>query len=341
MRIAYSCAGEGFGHAARMVALYEDLAQRHDLALFVPATVAPFVSARLGGARLRPLPCFELQKRGNRIVYGTTLLQGLRQAAHFIPAVRRLARTLRRLKIDLVLSDFEPYLPWAARLAGVPVVQLNHPGIVRRFVSADPRSWIAAALALLMEGPWDRRILVSFYAGDVGPVLRKSLLRYPVRDAGFIAVNLKPDARRKVLPLLDALPGLDYRLYPAPGANFDEGLASCRAVISSAGHQTLSEAISLGKPILALPQDGQFEQTLNGRMLEASGRGMACSVGDLERTLPRFLRRLPEFRSPRILPTGFRVRDSRARLLELLEAAFRALAGPATVGKPLSVEDVV
>ncbi|WP_041396230.1 hypothetical protein [Gracilinema caldarium] len=71
-----------------------------------------------------------------------------------------------------------------------------------------------------------RKPYVSFFGGDIGPVLRKALLSKPVRDEGFLAVNLKVESRKEILPILDAIPGLRYRLYPAPGANFDEGLRS-------------------------------------------------------------------------------------------------------------------
>ncbi len=329
MRIAYSCAGEGYGHAARMVALHEDLSRHHDYLLFVPDTVASFVRDRLPRAVLRSIPCFELSKAGNRIRYGATALSGLAAAARFVPELRRLAGVLKRERIDVVLSDFEPYLPWAARIAGIPVVQMNHPGIVRRYVGLDPRSWIAAAAASLMEGPWDRRILVSFFGGDVGPVLRPSLLSKPAGNEGFIAVNLKQDARSRVLPLLDAQTGLHYKLYPAPGADFDEGLRNCRAVITNGGHQTLSEALALGKPVLALPQEGQYEQELNARMLERTGRGMRGTLRNLPRTLPKFLSSLDALADRKVLPAAFRLRDSRAALLDALNGAFAAYAAGA------------
>jgi len=326
MRIAYSCAGEGFGHAARMAALHADLSVRHRVDLFVPAPVEAFVRSRLPLASLRRVPCFELAKEGNRIDYRRTAALALKLGLRLVPETLRLAGELRESGTDVVLSDFDPFLPLAARLAGIPIVQMNHPGIVLEHIEADPRSWIAALAARLMEGPSDRRLIVSFYGGDVGPVLRKSLYRHLVRDDGFLAVNLKEEALARILPVLDATPGLRYKLYPAPGADFDEALASCTAVVTGAGHQTLSEALCLGKPVLALPQEGQFEQTLNARMLEKTGRGMQCTVAELPESLPRFLSRLPEFRAPRIQAAEFRLSDSRDRLLSSLEECFESLS---------------
>ncbi|GEM_PF-528977 len=327
VRVAYSCAGEGFGHAARMVALYEDLQKDCQVFLFVPEPVQDFVKYRLPEAKLFSIPCFEFVKQNNRIRYLPTVLEGIRRGLHFIPAVRRLAKKLMELHIDVVLSDFEPYLPWAARLAGIPIVQMNHPGIVHRFITWDPRSWLASLVARLMEGPWDKRVLVSFYYGDVGPVLRPSLHRYTVKDEGFFAVNLKEDARKRILPLLERhLPGR-YQLFPEKGKDFDYALTHCTAVISTAGHQTISEALVLGKPILAVAQDGQYEQMLNARMLEASGRGMGCTTAGLAATLPRFFQFVRQYRVPRIILPRFCFKNSQAHLLQKLKGLFVSLTG--------------
>lgn len=325
MRIAYSCAGEGFGHVARMVALYPDLSANHQMNLFVPQEVQDFVRARLQTVPLHTIPCFKLAKRGNRIDYLTTARWNIKLAYHFISIIRRLAHRLGELKIDVVLSDFDPLLPFAARWAGIPIVQMNHPGIVLDYIDLNPQSWLAALLARFLEGPRDKRIIVSFYGGDVGPVLRKSLYRHRIRDEGFLTVNLKPEVRAKVLPILEAIPGLHYKLYPAPDADFDEGLTACSAVITGAGHQTLSEALCLGKPILAIPQEGQFEQLLNARMLAQSGRGSYCTPAELTRELPSFLSKIAEYRKTRILPKHFHVRDSRDRLLSRLNWCFNSL----------------
>jgi uncharacterized protein (TIGR00661 family) len=45
-------------------------------------------------------------------------------------------------------------------------------------------------------------------------------------------------------------------------------LSSCRAVAATAGSTLLTESLYLKKPFLALPMRGQFEQELNGLLLE-------------------------------------------------------------------------
>jgi len=316
-----------------MVALYGELSERHDITLFVPESVRAFVGKRLAGnstlpfaeRRLGSVPCFALVKKGNSIDYLSTMIAGFPTALGFPPAIMELARQLLANGTEIVLSDFDPFLPMAARVAGIPIVQMNHPGVVERFMDADPSSWTAAVIALCMQGPWDRRVLVSFFGGDVGPVLRPSLAARKIEDRGFLVVNLKEESRSAVLPALGALKGLPWRLFPAPGANFDEALATCTAVVAGAGHQTLSEALVLGKPVLAIPQDGQYEQLLNARMLERSGRGTWCPASEIATSLPQFLERLDEFRLNREVRPGFCFTDSRAALVAALDRHFTEL----------------
>ena len=56
-------------------------------------------------------------------------------------------------------------------------------------------------------------------------------------------------------------------------AGFVEDLRTARAVIAGGGFTVLSEALSLGVPVLSVPIELQFEQELNARYLEKLGYG--------------------------------------------------------------------
>jgi hypothetical protein len=81
---------------------------------------------------------------------------------------------------------------------------------------------------------------------------------------------------------------------PFDEATFIADLASCRAVVATAGFTLMSEAISLDKPMLAVPIRGQFEQVLNARYLEREGYG--ATADDLnEEVLRGFIAKQPWF----------------------------------------------
>ena len=57
-----------------------------------------------------------------------------------------------------------------------------------------------------------------------------------------------------------------YKSFSKDG--FLDDLSSCKAVMATAGFTLMTESIYLKKPYLALPMLGQFEQELNGLLLE-------------------------------------------------------------------------
>ncbi|MDR1748761.1 MAG: hypothetical protein LBR47_06860 [Spirochaetaceae bacterium] len=331
MKIAYSCAGEGFGHASRMAALSPYLEKKYRVYYFIPFTMIDFLKKRIPGKIFRCIPYFTFIRNMNKIQLAKTFISSMVNIVSFPQTVMALSKYLRKLRIDVVISDFEPYLPWAARLAGIPVIQMNHPGIDRKHISVNPISWLAAAAAFLMEGPYNKCIHISFYHGDTGPVIRRGLLQQQKVNGNFILVNIKSAIREKVLTQLQSYCDIPFVVYPNPDGDFERDMNCCLAVISNAGHQTLSEALVLRKPVLSIPEENQYEQILNARMLKESGLGEWCFVECVGPAMTRFLANLSAYQMPRILPPGFNIEDSTSELHETLDRFIMQLTGKESI----------
>ena len=283
---------------------------------FVPPHLRRFIQDKIPFGRFEDLPHFAFEKKEDRVRFWATAKKTVPKLFSFPNAVKRYGDRLKELQVQAVISDYDPYLSWAGRMAGIPVFQMNHPGIIARTVVLNPMGWLPALTSLFLEGPWTDRVHISFFSGDVGPLYRRSLFQYPLRDEGYLLVNLKPSYREPVLRILREFPNVRFRLFPAAGENFDEALAGCTAVLSSAGHQIISEALVLSKPILVIPQKGQAEQWLNAKMLRRTGRGNFTTLSRLKRDLPRFIEQLDMYRVPKPLPPGFTLQDGTKALLE-------------------------
>lgn len=350
MNIAMSCAGEGFGHVSRLISFAQALEARHDLVLFVPKSVQHHIRRSLPGAKIVTIPYFHLVKREDRIDYPATVRQNLSKAIRFRADVSAIRRTLAACGAAALISDYDPYLPAAARSLGLPVLQISHPSIVLNSPSVLPDALVAKAIAYAMSGRYDRRRIVSFYNGDIGPILREELTRYPISRGDYLVVYVKPTYRARVVSELSKL-GVPYRLFPNPREDYAQALAGCRGLITSAGHQSLSEAVTLGKPVFAIPQRGQYEQRLNARMLVASGWGMKGRFSNLHKTLPAFIHQVdslpradvhasitglgseyptaPEYRGPD--GTRFRFTNDRDLAVEQIESFLAEYAGAGPV----------
>ncbi len=295
MRIGMSCCGEGWGHVARMVAFAQMLKTEHTLFLFAPVEVHSFIHKHLSELPLFTVPSLVLEKKEDKILWLPAIKAGIRGLLNQGPDIKRLKRLTAMLELEAIISDYEPYMPTAARDLDIPVLQINHPGIVVKYMNFTPDAILAGMVAKKMMGPYDERVFISFFGGDCGPIVRKELQQYPLTRGDYLVVSLKPSFRVPVLKTLEKLGITNYILYPDSDKNYAKDLAGCAGVITSAGHQSISECIALRKPIFVIPQRGQYEQRLNAHMLRLSGNGDYSSLSGLEKDLPKFLRDLHLF----------------------------------------------
>jgi uncharacterized protein (TIGR00661 family) len=219
-------------------------------------------------------------------------------------SIGRISGKLRRLEIDAAVCDYDPYVAWAAWRDGIPVMALNHPGIVLTHPAARFDALSAMIISTFLMGRYDKRVFCSFFDGDVGPIIRPEIASATTDRRDHFVVYLKPSYRSMVLKKFRELGIMNLEVFPGSSRNFVEALATCRGVIAAAGHQFISEALYLRKPVYVVPQTGQYEQTLNARMLEASGWGVCGSMADIDATLPRFIESVDTF--PRKPNAGIR-----------------------------------
>jgi len=288
MRIAISINGQGRGHLTRMTALGKRLAAEYELVFWCPEKYHPFLKNNFPNSYIFPIPYYKFVLEGPKIDIFKT---GLINAEHIMGLPRYtidLMDQLTLMNIQLVISDFEPFLPKAARKAGLPVIQLNHPAVVLRSKALTPEALLSKIVATSMMGEYDTCIVSSFYNGDVGPIIREEIRNAVSSTGDYYLVYLYHTMAMSVIEELDTIPGIRYRIFPNPVDDFVTALSGCMGVITNAGHQLLSEALHLEKPILAIPMEGQFEQKLNAEMLKQSGRGVTGRMSTIKASLEDF-----------------------------------------------------
>lgn len=82
------------------------------------------------------------------------------------------------------------------------------------------------------------------------------------------------------------------------GEKFLKLMSDCRAVVCTAGFESVSEAAYLGKPLLMVPVENHLEQFLNAWDAQNTGLGIRDSKFDLSRILAfKNTNELAEFRN--------------------------------------------
>jgi uncharacterized protein (TIGR00661 family) len=78
--------------------------------------------------------------------------------------------------------------------------------------------------------------------------------------------------------------------HPLNDKKFLQMMAGCRGLVSTAGFESVCEAMYMGKPVFMVPVEGNYEQYCNARDACKTGTGMYDSKFDIS----RFLEHLPE-----------------------------------------------
>ena len=308
--IFYGMSGEGRGHATRGRAVIEALrAERHNVTLFTSDCAHAMLAPLYRGSDVRVV-----EIPGLRFAYGRNgqvdLVRTVAGALGFRARAQRYVEAVlpefERAPPDLVVADFEPILPRAARACGIPFVSFDHQHyLVVSDLSALPWSLRqkAATSAPFVRALYDwqsKTIVSSFFAPplkpayrdavQVGVLIRPELLRVRPERGRHLVAYLRRFAPAEMLEAL-AASGREVRLYglgerppeaggrlrffPIDERRFLDDLATCDAVVSTAGNQLVGEALALRKPLFVMPEARNFEQLINAFFLEKSGAGWA------------------------------------------------------------------
>ena len=361
MRIAYTVMGYGRGHAMRSAAVLPALERQHTVRVFAGRDAHEMLRGAHDSVEI-PVIGYRYGANG-RICARRTLWRNAPRVADLLaagPRTRTVWQQMADFEPDLVISDSETYGHRFARHHGIPRIGFDHVGIMAYchcdFAPGDAIAGRRDGLGYrAFMGDPDRVIVSSFYPAPprranvqvVGPILRAPVRTARPEAGDALVVYLNKGAHQYTAALDTALracgePVIVYGTahrgrsanlhFKAPSQQgFIDDLAAARAVVSTAGNQLLSEAIHLGKPVLALPEDA-VEQRLNARALVTMGVGESASLhrlplnrlGGFLDNVPAYARATARHRSDGLAPAITALQ----RHIRELTAAPRPAPGP-------------
>ncbi|MCU0241432.1 MAG: hypothetical protein MUF51_03300 [Vicinamibacteria bacterium] len=304
MRILYGVMGDARGHVTRARAVAEALPRAE--IVFVGGGHARDLAGL--GRRVEPVPMPATRYRGARVSVSATLWGALRVFVQAPATLRRLAGLIRAFDPDLIVSDYEFFVPRAARRLARVAVSLDNQHVLTH-CRVDPplsahRSSVATCLAVrYLYSACHRFLVTSFFPAApldprttevFGPLIRAAVRAAAPRDGDHVVVYQTTPCLAPVLPALarygrpvrsyglpprSDTPALDFR--PTADKGFIDDLASCAYVICNGSHGLLSEALHLGKPVLALPIGLALEQRVNSEQLARRGWGETCELAQV------------------------------------------------------------
>lgn len=302
-----------------------------------------------------PSPGF-VKRNGRSISLWLSLWRVLTRLPDHLSSLRRFDRLVTYHRPAVVVNFYEPLaglhgLLWPGAMRRISIahqyVYLHEwydiPG------SGRWQQFLLRSFTRLTAAGSDRRLALSIYElapsrNDrlrvVAPILRREVMTLTTSDEGFILVYLVNSGYMSdILRWHAAHPGVRIhcftddegvrvrhsRFYRVDDALcfhslddqlFLEMLACCRAVVTSAGFETVCEALLLGKPLLMVPVEGHQEQLSNALDAERQGIAGWSTQYDLGRVLTQA-----------VAPSSFRD-DFRRRVREMHDILLDELEGP-------------
>jgi len=259
------------------------------------------------GEPVIPVPALRQVMDSNRIQYGKTICCNGKILLQMPAVLDRLADTFDALQPDLLITDFEAFSARTAERMGLPILSFNHQQVVTEMEYDLPINYWPAAKLTAAAIRWitprrpEHVLLTSFFFAPlkrperttlVPPIIRPAVQqRTPSNGEHLLVYYNHPDGVDHVIEALRPVraPFIiycndparatcddDYITVKAPCLNgFLDDLASACGVICTAGFTLISEALYLGKPLLVVPNQGIFEQTINALFLQRQGLGQA------------------------------------------------------------------
>jgi uncharacterized protein (TIGR00661 family) len=328
VRILYGVVGEGMGHATRSLVVIEHLlASGHELRIVVSGRAHGFLVERLAGrshVTIDEIHGLTLTYFGNELGRGESLFDNLRKAPKGIKKNVEVYRTVAEqgFSPEVVISDFESWAALYALNHFLPVISIDNMQIINRakhkkdLRGAKSFDFNLAKWAVKIKMPKAYHYLItSFffppvrkkYTTLVPPILRPAVCGAERVPGDHVLVYQTQTTNQALIDALKKLPhefrvyglgvrpaeaNVDFRGFSETG--FVDDLRTARAVIAGGGFSLMSEAVSLGVPMLSVPVARQYEQELNARYLERLGYGAWATELDGE-VMGEFLERTDEY----------------------------------------------
>jgi uncharacterized protein (TIGR00661 family) len=306
MTILYGVPGEGLGHATRSKVLIAWLlAEGHDVRVVSSSRAFTLLDKTFPG-RVLEIKGFHLAYKKLTVSKSRTIGLTLRTAPEALQTnFRQYRQLLHGFRPEAVISDFESFSYFFAKLLRVPVISIDNMQIINRthldvtVPAAEREHYDLARYIVRAKLPRARHYLITTFfelplrlryaerTTLVPSIIRPEIQAARPSQGDYVLVYQSATTQEDLVTILQQIPGQEFRVYgfnkdethgnvllrPFSEAGFIAELAGCRAVLTNGGFSLISEAVYLHKPVCAVPIPAQFEQWLNAAEIEKRGYG--------------------------------------------------------------------
>lgn len=283
MKILFAVQGTGNGHLSRARDVYPEIARHGEVDMLISGIQADVDF---------PYPV-KYKRYGMSFMFGRKGGVDLGATARKLKLLR-LLRDIRKFPVedyDIVINDFEPISAWACRMKKLPCISLSHQCAVLHPNAPRPEADDPIGRAVLQRyAPTTAAYGFHFKAFGENiftPVIRKEIRQITPQNHGHYTVYLPAYSDEAIVASLSAFPAVRWVVFskhnkqPFSSGNitiqgidnraFIESMATSAGVLLGAGFEGPAEAMYLGKKVMVVPMQAQYEQQCNAAGAAAMG----------------------------------------------------------------------
>lgn len=283
MKILYAIQGTGNGHLARATEIIPELKKIGETHILVSGIQSDI----------------SLPFRIDYNFYGLSFINGKKGGVDFF-------RTLLKLKLcrlfynilslpinnyDIVISDFEPVSAWACLLNGKKCIGLSHQNSVLHPLAPQPLKKDLFGKFILKYYAYTP-IKYGFHFSSLDennftPIIRSGVRKAQAQKQAYYTVYLPAYSDNEIEKILSQFTHIKWDIfsktckvhyqkenltfYPISIEAFTKSFVNCKGILTTAGYETPSEAIFMGKKLCVVPTINQYEQACNAEFLKQMG----------------------------------------------------------------------
>lgn len=283
VKILFAIQGTGNGHLSRARDIYPELCKYGEVDVLISGIQADVAV---------PFPV-KYQLYGMSFIFGKSGGVDMWQTTKRLKLFR-LLRDIAKLDIDqydLVINDFEPVSAWACRMKKKSCISLSHQAaVLAPNAPAPPKSDLKGKLVLKYYAPVTAAYGFHFrrYSKNIfTPVIRREVREMPVVDHGHYTVYLPAYDDETLVQHLSQFSEVEWRVFskhnkepysfknvhlqPIENDAFIHSMASGTGLLCGAGFEGPAEALFLGKKLMVVPMQDQYEQQCNAAAASMMG----------------------------------------------------------------------
>lgn len=282
-KILYAFQGTGNGHSARASKLVPELRRLAQ------------VDVLCSGLNRQLELDFDIDYQYQGISFEYNSKGGLSYSKTFLKnKLNRFSKDIRGLDLDsydLILNDFEPVSAWAAKKSKTRIIGIGHQAaFLSEKTPRPPKKNPFAEWVFRNYAPVEEYIgfhFKSYDEGIYGAILRDEIIKARPVQGDYMLCYLPAYSNADIFEVLSKVSNKQWYIYskesqipeqkmnchfkPISGDAFMGDLIGAEGLLCSAGFEAPAEAIYLGKKLMVVPIQGQYEQVCNAEALRQVG----------------------------------------------------------------------